>query len=56
MQSLADITKFQKIESISNIAALIDIFKDFQLTVKHIVIKNQMFSAQSSEVLISITY
>ena len=36
---------FQRVESISNFAASIDIFKVFYLTVKHIVIKNRTFSA-----------
>ena len=37
--------KYQRIESISNFAASIDIFKVFYLTIKHIVIKNRTFSA-----------
>ena len=39
------INDYQRIESISNFAASIDIFKVFYLTVKHIVIKNRTFSA-----------
>ena len=35
--------EYQRIESISNFAALIDLFKVFYLTVKHILIKIEHF-------------
>ena len=45
MEKFYNVYQMQRIESISNFAASIDIFKVFYLTVKHIVIKNRTFSA-----------
>ena len=41
------IQKYQRIGSISNFAASIDIFKVFHLTVKHIVIKIERFQPKA---------